>query len=125
MRRRPPRSTRTATLFPYASLFRSFRRAAPDAAAKLVELGEAEIFGMFDDHQAGGGDVDPDLDHRRRDEDADLARLKARHHRILVRPLHPAVDEPDAGIAEAFARSEEHTSELQSLMRSSYAGFSL
>src|SRR3546814_9622883 len=93
MRRRPPRSTRTATLFPYASLFRSFRRAAPDAAAKLVELGEAEIFGMFDDHQAGGGDVDPDLDHRRRDEDAD-----------------------QIGIAQ---------SELQSLMRISYAVFCL
>src|SRR3546814_11890032 len=36
------------------------RRAAPDAAAALVELRQPEILGMFDDHPAGGGHVDPD-----------------------------------------------------------------
>ena len=43
---------------------------APDAAAQLVELGETEAFGALDDDQRRIGDVDPDLDHRRRDQHA-------------------------------------------------------
>ena len=44
------------------------RLAAADPAAQLVELGEAEALGVLDDHQRGVGDVDADLDHRRRDQ---------------------------------------------------------
>src|SRR3546814_4689764 len=85
MIRRPPRSTRTDTLFPYTTLFRSGRGAAVRLA---VELG----------------------DQRRRQR----AKRGAFHDRAAL-----AWRQPDAG------RSEEHTSELQSLMRISYAVFCL
>src|SRR3546814_2970632 len=92
MIRRPPRSTRTDTLFPYTTLFRS--------------------------HDVGGG-FRGDRPYRRRtppQPQRPHARRRADHtgrHRLrLLRLLH-------AG------RSEEHTSELQSLMRTSYAVFCL
>ena len=75
--------------------------AAPDPAAQLVELGEAEALGALDDHQRRIGHVDADLDHRRRDQHRQLAGGEARHHRVLVRPLHPAVDQADLVVAEA------------------------
>src|SRR3546814_7584562 len=93
MIRRPPRSTRTDTLFPYTTLFRSTHRAA----------------------QA----TNPAWD------------------RVPVRPAGwPGVDgrapgapgpreTPAAWLAHPAGRSEEHTSELQSLMRISYAVFCL
>src|SRR3546814_18554863 len=75
MIRRPPRSTRTDTLFPYTTLFRSGR------------VGQGRR-----DRRHGGG----------------------------------ARRQPQAGLcAGAGTRSEEHTSELQSLMRISYAVFCL
>src|SRR3546814_16884416 len=84
MIRRPPRSTRTDTLFPYTTLFRSQR-----------------------DRRAPGAPGDP---------------------------LGADADDPDQGDFDeqgvdrehgADSRSEEHTSELQSLMRISYAVFCL
>src|SRR3546814_4096620 len=81
MIRRPPRSTRTDTLFPYTTLFRSLARS-------------------------------PDIG---RDE-------RGRTQRI--RPLAPRRSGARSG-ARRIARSEEHTSELQSLMRISYAVFCL
>src|SRR3546814_10270447 len=88
MIRRPPRSTRTDTLFPYTTLFRSRHRAKP--VLHLVE-------GVHGSGQAPpGGRHCPCRDHRR-----------------------------GAGSAPRSARSEEHTSELQSLMRISYAVFCL
>src|SRR3546814_4927686 len=78
MIRRPPRSTRTDTLFPYTTLFRSGKR------RKAVQ------------------------DERK---DTDIENL---------------ADEPAEHIVlAAHRRSEEHTSELQSLMRISYAVFCL
>src|SRR3546814_9134360 len=82
MIRRPPRSTRTDTLFPYTTLFRSPHRHA-DAP---------------DRHQ----DAAPPRD-----------RL-GRHLGV-----------PGLGLGQPRLRSEEHTSELQSLMRISYAVFCL
>src|SRR3546814_14027994 len=88
MIRRPPRSTRTDTLFPYTTLFRSHPRVggqdrqAPD--------------------RPRSGDV---LRHRRRDSS------RGGPGGVLG-PRRPH-------------RSEEHTSELQSLMRTSYAVFCL
>src|SRR3546814_7092178 len=87
MIRRPPRSTRTDTLFPYTTLFRSCRQGR--RRGRRQHLGGA----------AEG------------------------------RPARPADRKPRPagfrlGSAEA-ARSEEHTSELQSLMRISYAVFCL
>src|SRR3546814_9127657 len=89
---RPPRSTRTDTLFPYTTLFRSLR-AARDAV--------------------GTGDA-----HRRGIPDHDV--LVVRVECIEVAAAAGAL----ADLAEG-QRSEEHTSELQSLMRISYAVFCL
>src|SRR3546814_2329652 len=92
MIRRPPRSTRTDTLFPYTTLFRSFR-------------GRGERRGA---HGAPG-------------EAEGRARQIAGGHRIELHQV--AVDAKDRAVARL--RSEEHTSELQSLMRISYAVFCL
>src|SRR3546814_10484441 len=98
MLRRPPRSTRTDTLVPYTTLFRSER------ARKVLAEHWPEVI---------PGDLDAEI--RRRFE-------------ILLPPqaMRPAA----RGGAEPVAhpsrrRSEEHTSELQSLMRISYAVFCL
>src|SRR3546814_5026544 len=91
MIRRPPRSTRTDTLFPYTTLFRSiFQRVA---AQHQIE--RWIIAPRYSDHQAR----QPDR----------IAHFVAD---MLLRLL-------------ADTRSEEHTSELQSLMRISYAVFCL
>src|SRR3546814_1283541 len=83
MIRRPPRSTRTDTLFPYTTLFRSM----------------------------------VDQPHRPRlVADTDLRRL--------CRPVRRCAEQDDSPAARRY-RSEEHTSELQSLMRISYAVFCL
>src|SRR3546814_18701834 len=77
MIRRPPRATRTDTLFPYTTLFRS-KRGLPS---------EMALLNLFDPETG-----------------------------MPVALL-------DAGLSPVTARSEEHTSELQSLMRTSYAVF--
>src|SRR3546814_7089194 len=101
MIRRPPRSTRTDTLFPYTTLFRSHSDNAR-LGRSIVDL--ARIAGCPDN----AGD---------RDDPAE-ARL---HHRARRR-----AHQPEAGFEiDADDRSEEHTSELQSLMRISYAVFCL
>src|SRR3546814_20980083 len=74
MIRRPPRSTRTDTLFPYTTLFRSFPSRIPDFLSLVLFFDDTSIFCL---------------------------------------------------IASLLIRSEEHTSELQSLMRISYAVFCL
>src|SRR3546814_5568402 len=99
MIRRPPRSTRTDPLFPYTTLFRS-----ADAAA--VGRFQAGAFGRRQQRFAGFGRED-------------AFRARAAHFRGFA-----AFELARRG-AEAFERSEEHTSELQSLMRISYAVFCL
>src|SRR3546814_2970215 len=91
MVRRPPRTTRTDTLFPYATLFRSFstdRRTTEKSKSAFVQW--SDTFGM------------------------DM-------------PLHVAVGMryEETEVTSSALRSEEHTSELQSLMRCSYAVFGL
>src|SRR3546814_10164583 len=91
MIRRPPRSTRTDTLFPYTSLFRSavehdFAGDGRPQRQFSLDLGGREAGKSLFQHEAANG-----------------AAMQLR-----FRP-----------------RSEEHTSELQSLMRSSYAVFCL
>src|SRR3546814_6810336 len=95
MIRRPPRSTRTDTLFPYTTLFRS-----------ALELG-VEQRGI-ERHEIGAN-LYPALEI-----------VDARRHE---NPVAQIVEE-GIGVA-AVVRSEEHTSELQSLMRISYAVFCL
>src|SRR3546814_3298380 len=104
MIRRPPRSTRTDTLFPYTTLFR-----AP------VRHFEAPV------ERRGGGDAFVSEQWRRK-----LGRRGCRDGG------HEAIPGPAAAARRVCAvprpasfRSEEHTSELQSLMRISYAVFCL
>src|SRR3546814_7762521 len=94
MRRRPPRSTLTDTLFPYTTLFRSMATGNIDHPFLLEPL-EQTRQGLLT-HPQHARDV--------------LARYRQLR-------LHAA-----GAVAE---RSEEHTSELQSLMRNSYAVFCL
>ena len=47
--------------------------APPDAAAELVELGEAKTFGALDHHDGGFGNIDPDLDYGCGDEELGVA----------------------------------------------------
>src|SRR3546814_2563874 len=108
MIRRPPRSTRTDTLFPYTTLFRSSaRRAGSGAGREYPAL--APPVAARDRLPALGHSCGPaGLAHR-------VARPDARGGRqgVPVRRIGPR------------GRSEEHTSELQSLMRISYAVFCL
>ena len=60
--------------------------AAADAAAQLVQLREPEAVGLLDDHDRRVRDVDADLDHRRRDEHVELARLEAAPSARAARP---------------------------------------
>src|SRR3546814_1535536 len=101
MIRRPPRSTRTDTLYPYTTLFRSRRRVAyRHRRSRLPAL------------DPGSGDR------------ASGAALDRTAHRRLAYPAGRLAGDPLRGEG-AQGRSEEHTSELQSLMRTSYAVFCL
>src|SRR3546814_6139557 len=115
MVRRPPRSKRIATLFPCTTLFRSH---VPVARAEM--LNEAVQVAM---EHAQPGDVvllspacasfDQFRDFERRGE----------CFRQIVGALTGGSDDDRKALARG--RSEEHTSELQSLMRISYAVFCL
>src|SRR3546814_10875559 len=93
MIRRPPISTRTDTLFPYTTLFRSGTGPAPWRHSPGFRL---------------PGSSQPDVGY-------------AAASKWLSPRLHPAARQSRPG----QWRSEEHTSELQSLMRISYAVFCL
>src|SRR3546814_2068909 len=100
MIRRPPRSTRTDTLFPYTTLFRSnlaedgciVKTAGVDASV-LVFSGKARVYESQDSAVSG----------------------------ILTGEVKAG----EVVVIRFEGRSEEHTSELQSLMRNSYAVFCL
>src|SRR3546814_6066049 len=98
MIRRPPRSTRTDTLFPYTTLFRSVR--IERVVGQRINIGDRSLAGCGivivagDDERSG----------------------RVARNRLWQR----------AGVQRYAAdRSEEHTSEFQSLMRISYAVFCL
>src|SRR3546814_2377012 len=107
MIRRPPRSTRTDTLVPYTTLFRSLVAwEVSPGSDRAPELRVKRLDGI-------GYVDDPAHFVRERKERDDLAP-----------GAPPAL--ADSGITLApGTRSEEHTSELQSLMRTSYAVFCL
>src|SRR3546814_7831002 len=132
MIRRPPRSTRTDTLLPYTTLFRS-RRCDRGAAHRLARDAVR--------HRA----LVHDLDHRLRHLFLSLRRVAHARRAGAVSRAPGARGRPaDAAVADIAAahlpegkgrnrprdlgdddRSEEHTSELQSLMRLAYAVFCL
>src|SRR3546814_10563284 len=100
MTRRPPIPTRTDTLFPYTTLFRSLFEFKPRS---LLPVAIASAVATI-----------------------------ARHYILGAGPIFPVPPHPEFigawGLAACVLvglRSEEHTSELQSLMRNSYAVFCL
>src|SRR3546814_2084929 len=123
MVRRPPRSTRTDTLFPYTTLFRSRLRFDGRRVQRLGILARDIL---------GAGQIKPflaaEIIGERRQVHACPCRDLAR--RDLFEAIGPEAVERGGeqscprllalGVA-AFGRSEEHTSELQSIMRLSYA----
>src|SRR3546814_1227003 len=96
MIRRPPRSTRTDTLFPYTTLFRS-------SSAKSI--------GMKWSSEGNVGKV--------------ARACSSTFLQLTERPRRDGMRASAAKPAPPRLRSEEHTSELQSLMRISYAVFCL
>src|SRR3546814_1362189 len=114
MVRRPPRSTRPDTRFPYTALFRSLVRAVERAE---VPADQREGVVPADRHIMTGRGV---IAHR--------FGQSPLHFEPIVRSLHQfghAVLREEFTRHAEFRRSEEHTSELQSLMRISYAVFCL
>src|SRR3546814_1338149 len=121
--RRPPRSTRTDTLFPYTTLFRSLNRNIEQYHVPLLLSGRAIGISL-----PAAGPADPPT-----------ARPSRGLPILCVRDRGPSPVEPDDPRCVAqwdrpygsplrhrsALRSEEHTSELQSLMRISYAVFCL
>src|SRR3546814_3662024 len=109
MIRRPPRSTRTDTLFPYTTLFRSLETLMTDRttiviAHRLATVRAADRIIVMDDGRI--------VEEGKHDELDAADGLYARLARLQFQD-------------NLAARSEEHTSELQSLMRISYAVFCL
>src|SRR3546814_17346626 len=95
MIRRPPRSTRTDTLYPYTTPFRSLNNY--QVAKTSVTNAEAQL----------------------RSSQRNLSFTS------IYSPIDGVVLGRSVNIGQTVARSEEHTSELQSLMRISYAVFRL
>jgi hypothetical protein len=74
--------------------------AATDAATELMHLGEAEAFGVFDDHDGGVGNVDADFDDGGGDEDVEFAAFEAGHGDLFVVGGHAAVEKAEAEAGE-------------------------
>src|SRR3546814_10421385 len=110
MIRRPPRSTRTDTLFPDTTLVRSLAHGGAGQHEGEEGVGLAEELG--DDAR------DAVADHEGAGDEAGALQRAAPHHDVQH-------DEQHHAFQQRLVRSEEHTSELQSLMRHSYAVFCL
>src|SRR3546814_10380832 len=111
MIRRPPRSTRTDTLFPYTTLFRSDRPVTKASIKQTVRL-DADLVRLVAERARQRRVTRTEIV-----EAALASLLSADHEERLEAALTKRIDK--------LARSEEHTSELQSLMRISYAVFCL
>src|SRR3546814_7621440 len=121
MIRRPPRSTRTDTLFPYTTLFRSTGPRALPADRDQP----AHLHGRVA-HRAAPGAEGAGTGHARRGHRARHPRPRPAERQAPVSGgLSDGVGEAVDSAAGEAPRSEEHTSELQSLMRISYAVFCL
>src|SRR3546814_2144878 len=107
MIRRPPRSTRTDTLFPYTTIFRSYicgTELRSDSGDRIINWPER----LYDTHEW------PRQHYENGNTKNNETRRAYRGVVRIVKKLRNIMD-----------RSEEHTSELQSLMRISYAVFCL
>src|SRR3546814_2494516 len=121
MIRRPPRSTRTDTLFPYTTLFRSRARTIGQPLDEALASGKLRIQ-QIDPAELSPGEFAANV---RASVEQDGARVVVidslngylsamPDERFLILQMHELL---------SYLRSEEHTSELQSLMRISYAVF--
>src|SRR3546814_1558411 len=130
MIRRPPRSTRTDTLFPYTTLFRSLDPQGNASTGLGIDHKDREIssyellMGQATVEQAVVATKLPRLDVLPATVDlsgaeVELVDVEHRMHRLDAAPSAVPAGRYDV------VRSEEHTSELQSLMRISYAVFCL
>src|SRR3546814_6242995 len=109
MIRRPPRSTRTDTLFPYTTLFRAL---AGTMRALLANMVHGVSTGFERKLELVG------VGYRATMQGKDLGLALGYSHPIVFKvPDGVSVETP----TQTEVRSEEHTSELQSLMRISYA----
>src|SRR3546814_5676884 len=143
MMRRPPRSTLTDTHFPYTTLFRAccrravtaeehepgcvhpYREAEGVTVAGLTRERERRVDGQLVGEGCKRG---KDAGAAHDDRVLGLPHLVQRHGVVGERPVRGAVDrgvDDRVRQGDVLARSEEHTSELQSLMRISYAVFCL
>src|SRR3546814_4256833 len=119
MIRRPPRSTRTDTLFPYTTLFRSVdhHRQVVDIQATRSDIGghhHGGAAGLEIAQGAGAGTLGFVA--------VDGNRLDAGGLNLLAQPIGAVLGAAEhQRLPARILRSEEHTSELQSLMRISYA----
>src|SRR3546814_4018212 len=105
----PPRSTRTDTLFPYTTLFRS--DLSTEELVQIIEEGKKQLM------QIREGRERPGLDDK----------ILASWNGMMLKGFLDAYRAfgEKRFLDRALKRSEEHTSELQSLMRISYAVFCL
>src|SRR3546814_2109509 len=128
MLRRPPRSTLNLTLFPHTSLFRTY---VLDLSQLLTGLSDTPGAAELDDYldfAFAGGDTTITINVNGAGGGTDtvsvvvqgenLTNLGASDQQIIQELL-------DQNALQVTSRSEEHTSELQSLMRISYAVFCL
>src|SRR3546814_2030018 len=97
MIRRPPRSTRTDTLFPYTTLFRSYY---------VFTIFHSFVLTSYPKFVSSTG-------------------MHREYNPHIYTPVQKSLEYMYNGFHFIFVRSEEHTSELQSLMRISYAVFCL
>src|SRR3546814_10859313 len=132
MIRRPPRSTRTDTLFPYTTLFRSIRAQHPGALPIVQSI--ASLPQIRPDRFPAFPNLSPMAGRRSRQSRSRPPNIRCaqvgdqgRHRDDAFRPDN-AVSRKESAVlhtAQNDGRSEEHTSELQSLMRISYDVFCL
>src|SRR3546814_8436538 len=108
MIRRPPRSTRTDTLFPYTTLFRALFLVSEDAPTNMIVGAGAGAYHAAYVTATPGVALPED--------ERTPEGIAAAWDKIIDR---------SGEIVPQSGRSEEHTSELQSLMRISYADFCL
>src|SRR3546814_2701690 len=123
MRRRPPRSTRTDTLFPYTTLFRSFHQ-----VTKYISMGPPGFMSIYQPVDLMDLTVGMDKWNALSPEMKQFVEMEVHvysdmhHAKIQKADLEAWKKFEEAGTIVTRLgqeRSEEHTSELQSLMRTS------
>src|SRR3546814_4566067 len=122
MIRRPPRSTRTDTLFPYTTLFRS---PATDENHLIAER-RGKLMKLRADGVAYPNDFRPDslsadLHNAYDEQDKEALAQIGKQVKVAGRMMLKRVIGKASFATLQDSRTEEHTSELQSLMRNSYA----